>query len=72
MIYFLKIKKIKVYFLHNISPPIIHRNIKPENFLLAKGLLPKLTDLGWSNYMQEDEKKNYSLWNSYIFISRNN
>ena len=37
-----------VYFLHNI---------KPENVLLGDGLVAKLTDFGWSNYMQEDEKR---------------
>ena len=46
-----------VYFLHNMKPPIIHRDIKPENVLLAEGLVAKLTDFGWSNYMQEDEKR---------------
>ena len=46
-----------VYFLHNMEPPIIHRDIKPENVLLAEGMVAKLTDFGWSNYMQEDEKR---------------
>jgi len=46
-----------VYYLHNMKPPIIHRDIKPENVLLADGLVAKLTDFGWSNYMQEDEKR---------------
>ena len=47
-----------VYFLHNMSPPIIHRDIKPENVLLAEGMVAKLTDFGWSNYMEEDVKRN--------------
>ena len=46
-----------VYFLHKMNPPIIHRDIKPENVLLGEGNLAKLTDFGWSNYMQEDEKR---------------
>ena len=46
-----------VYYLHNMKPMIIHRDIKPENVLLAEGLVAKLTDFGWSNYMQEDEKR---------------
>ena len=46
-----------VYFLHNMNPPIIHRDIKPENVLLAEKLTAKLTDFGWSNYIQEDEKR---------------
>ena len=46
-----------VYYLHNMKPPIIHRDIKPENVLLGEGLVAKLTDFGWSNYMQGDEKR---------------
>ena len=46
-----------VYFLHNMSPPIIHRDIKPENVLLADNFVAKLTDFGWSNYIQEDQKR---------------
>ena len=46
-----------VYYLHNMKPIIIHRDIKPENVLLAEGLVAKLTDFGWSNYMQEDQKR---------------
>ena len=46
-----------VYYLHNMKPPIIHRDIKPENVLLGEGLVAKLTDFGWSNYMQDDEKR---------------
>ena len=46
-----------VYFLHKMNPPIIHRDIKPENVLLAEGNVAKLTDFGWSNYMQDDEKR---------------
>ncbi len=47
-----------VYFLHNMNPPIIHRDIKPENVLLAEGNIAKLTDFGWSNYIQGEEKRN--------------
>ena len=46
-----------VYFLHNMNPPIIHRDIKPENVLLADNFIAKLTDFGWSNYIEEDEKR---------------
>ena len=46
-----------VYFLYNMNPPIIHRDIKLENVLLAEGMVAKLTDFRWSNYMQEDEKR---------------
>jgi aurora kinase len=47
-----------VYFLHNMNPPIIHRDIKPENVLLSEKMEAKLTDFGWSNYMEEDQKRN--------------
>ena len=45
------------YFLHHYIPPIIHRDIKPENVLLAAGMQAKLTDFGWSNYMQGEYKR---------------
>jgi len=40
-----------------MNPPIIHRDIKPENVLLAEGIVAKLTDFGWSNYIQEGDKR---------------
>ena len=46
-----------VYFLHHMSPPIIHRDIKPENVVLDQNMKAKLTDFGWSNYMQGDMKR---------------
>ena len=42
-----------IYYLHNMNPPIIHRDIKPENILLNDGLIAKITDFGWSNYIIE-------------------
>ena len=47
-----------VYFLHHMNPPIVHRDIKPENVLLADGLKAKLTDFGWSNYLNGENKRN--------------
>ena len=45
------------YFLHHMYPPIIHRDIKPENVVLDNNMVAKLTDFGWSNYMQGDIKR---------------
>ena len=48
-----------IYYLHNMCPPIIHRDIKPENVLLTKNSDIKLTDFGWSNYINfEGEQRN--------------
>ena len=46
-----------VYYLHNMKPPIIHRDIKPENVLLNDGLIAKIADFGWSNYIVEGIKR---------------
>ena len=40
-----------VYYLHNMKPTIIHRDIKPDNILLDKKYKAYLTDFGWSNYI---------------------
>ena len=55
-----------VYFLHNMNPPIIHFNIKPENVLLTDSLSAKFIDFGWSSYIQEDEKRIQYLVHQYI------
>ena len=47
-----------VYYLHNMDPPIIHRDIKPENVLLGENGTVKLTDFGWSNYVDDSCERN--------------
>jgi len=42
-----------IHYLHNMDPPIIHRDIKPENVLLTENNKIKLTDFGWSNYVED-------------------
>jgi aurora kinase len=48
-----------VYYLHNMKPPILHKNIKLENVLIFKrieGIEAKLED--WTrNYLKEDERR---------------
>ena len=44
-----------VYYLHHMDPPIIQRDIKPENVLIDKNGVAKLTDFGWSNYVDSNE-----------------
>ena len=43
-----------VYFLHNMKPPLIHRNIKLDNVLLSEGLVSKLTDFGKEIEIEKD------------------
>ena len=46
-----------VHYLHNMKPPIIHGDIKPENVLLSDGLVAKQTDFGWDDIKNEDWKR---------------
>ena len=48
-----------VYYLHNMDPPIIHRDIKPENVLISESSEAKLTDFGWSNYINSEIRSTY-------------
>jgi aurora kinase len=53
--YFIRDLISAVYYLHNMDPSIVHRDIKPENVLLHEDGKLKLTDFGWSNYINENE-----------------
>jgi serine/threonine protein kinase len=46
-----------VKYLHSLKPPIIHRDIKPENVLLDSDGRAKLADFGWSNFNEENKKR---------------
>jgi serine/threonine protein kinase len=46
-----------VKYLHELKPPIIHRDIKPENVLLDSDGRAKLADFGWSNFYDENKKR---------------
>ena len=45
------------FIMEYISKGNVYNLLKPENVLLSEGLVAKLTDFGWSNYIQEDEKR---------------
>ena len=58
-----------VYYLHCMDPPIIHRDIKPENALLAENDVAKLTDFGWSNYIDDSGEQRNTFCGTPIYLA---
>ena len=58
-----------VYYLHNMNPPIIHRDIKPENALLSEDNVVKLTDFGWSNYLNSNGSQRMTFCGTPIYLA---
>ena len=58
-----------IYYLHNMNPPIIHRDIKPENVLLTNNSKIKLTDFGWSNYIDFEGEQRRTLCGTPIYLA---
>ena len=57
-----------IYFMHHMNPPIMHRDIKPENILITTNMQAKLSDFGWSNYIQPGYKRN-SICGTPIYLA---
>ena len=57
-----------IYYLHNMNPPIIHRDIKPENILLKESNI-KLTDFGWSNYINFEGEQRSTFCGTPIYLA---
>ena len=57
------------YYLHHMNPPIIHRDIKPENVLINSEMKAKLTDFGWSNYLNKSDMKRTTMCGTPIYLA---
>lgn len=58
-----------IHYLHSMSPPIIHRDIKPENVLLTEEGVAKLTDFGWSNYIEFSGEQRSTFCGTPIYLA---
>ena len=57
------------YYLHHMIPPIIHRDIKPENVLINSEMRAKLTDFGWSNYLNKSHMKRTTMCGTPVYLA---
>jgi len=57
------------YYLHHMVPPIIHRDIKPENILFDSEMKAKLTDFGWSTYLNKNHQKRMTMCGTPIYLA---
>ena len=46
-----------LYYLHNHDPPIVHRDLSPNNILLTVRFVAKISDLGVAKVIKADSKK---------------
>ena len=58
-----------IHYLHSMDPPIIHRDIKPENILLWDDFNVKLTDFGWSNYIDFEGEQRQTFCGTPIYLA---
>ena len=43
-------------YLHSFNPPIIHRDLSPNNILLSRDSIAKISDLGVAKVVQADSR----------------
>ncbi|KDO34894.1 TKL protein kinase [Saprolegnia parasitica CBS 223.65] len=58
-----------VAYLHSFSPPLLHRDIKTANFLLASDAMLKLSDFGESNLMRPKNDGTMTVVGSVDFMA---